>query len=74
MPALGRDTVAFPSPPMANPKPFTFQWDVYRLLWQMAELVLTCGCKGHLVAFLPAAVLELGSSQGFYSFLFFVLL
>lgn len=33
---------------------------------------MTCGCKGHMVAFLPAAVLELGCSQGFYR-LFFVL-
>lgn len=67
------------SPAMADPKPFTFQWDVHRLLWDMAELCwervlgMTCGCKGHSVAFLPAAVLELGCSQEFHRF-FFVLL
>lgn len=60
----GRDTVAFPSPPMPDPKPFTFQWDVYRLLWEMAELVLGEGSWYDLWLQRPLSSFSSSSSFG----------
>lgn len=56
-----------------NPSPsngmFTDSCGVWQSLCWERVLGMTCGCKGHSVAFLPAAVSELGGSQGFHRFL-----